>query len=157
MAKSGGYVLAILAGILALMALLFPVAYEDVTGFEIYVWMWTLILFKTGGGDWESEFIDSDLYEDIFLWGLVGTALIFISFVLLIYTGVKANKRNENYSAVWIMCSIFLVFAPVMFIITTSDENFWFGGFWDWLDPHFGIISPFIAALLAFVAGLMGR
>jgi len=150
--KKNNFIIAILAGILALISLITPVSYETSWAGDYYVWMWAFYVIDPAFGDTNYEFL-SDTYSDIRMWGLLGALLILLATAILIYTGVKANKKYSDNSAVWIIAGVLLIAAPIMYIIGTTDEFFILGDYWNWLDPHFGIIGPFIAGALAIIAG----
>ena len=150
--KSNAYTIAILAGILAFTSLITPVAYESVFGGDYFVWMWAFYVIDPTYGDTNYEFM-SDTYSDIRTWGLIGALLLLIATVALLYTGVKANKKYRENSGLWIVCGLLCIAAPIVHIIGTTGEFFLIRDYWDWLDPHFGIIGPFIAGALAIIAG----
>ena len=152
--KKNNYIIAIIAGILAIISLITPVSYESIWSGDYFVWMWAFYVIDPAFGDTSYEFL-SDTYSDIRLWGLIGALLLLIAAVGLIYTGVQSNKKYSNNSSLWIVCGILCIAAPIMYIIGTTDEFFILGEYWNWLDPHFGIIGPFIAGALAIIAGVV--
>ena len=152
--KSNTYIVAILAGILAFISLITPVAYESAWAGDYFVWMWAFYVVDPAFGDTNYEFL-SETYSDIRMWGLIGALLLLIGALVLIYTGVKSNKKYSDNSGLWIVCGILCIAAPIVYIIGTTDEFFILGEYWNWLDPHFGIIGPFIAGALAIIAGAM--
>jgi hypothetical protein len=113
--------------------------------------MWAFYVIDPSFGDTQYEFM-SDTYSDIRTWGLIASLLLLIAAVVLLYTGVK-SKGYGNNSGLWIVCGILCIATPIVYIIGTTDEFFLLGEYWNWLDPHFGIIGPFIAGGLAIVAG----
>jgi len=149
MAKRNGYIVAILAGIFALISLLTPASYWPYAFGEYFRWMWGLYLHDPNWGDSNWELLDYDNHSDYYTYGLIATLLLSISMIILFYTAYKANKKSGDNRAVWVICGVLLIASSVIYIIGCDVYQ---NNYWDPWDPHFGVIGPFIAAALAFIA-----
>ena len=154
MAKRKGYILALIAGILGIIVLATPVAYHSSILGEAYIWMWGLRTWKPIFGDTNYYFIDDSEY---LTWGLIGSILLLIATVLLIFTAVKANKRNRSYGFLWVLCGIMFIEAPLIYYFgLTSEMPTWLSDlFWDFYGFHFAFYGSFIAGGLAIIGGFI--
>ncbi len=154
MGKKNGYILALIAAIIAFISLITPIAYHSSILIDSYIWMWGLYTWKVFLGDTNYEFIED---SDYLMWGLLATILIILAIIILISTAIKANKRNRNYGAVWILSGLLLIAAPIVYFIGLSEEipTFLSEIFWDFYDFHFAFFGPFIAGALAIVGGII--
>jgi len=83
MAKSKSYLVAYFAAIIGIIVLLTPIAYYDNLLGESYIWMWGLYTLKPLLGDTSFNFIESN---ELLIWGLLATFLIFLITLILILT-----------------------------------------------------------------------
>ena len=154
MAKRKGYILALIAGILGIVVLATPVAYHSGPITESFIWMWGLYSWKVLLGDTNYYFSEDG---DYLTWGLIGSLLILLATILLIYTAVKANKRNRSYGFLWILCGVILVAAPLIYYFGLSSAwPSWVGDlFWNFYSFHFAFYGAFIAGGLAIIGGFI--
>jgi hypothetical protein len=152
--KGKGYILAIIAGIVGIVVLATPVAFEDSFFFESYIWMWGLYTSRVPLGDLNIYFSDSTIY---LTWGLLATLLILLATVITILTGRKASKRNRSYGFLWIICGLMFIAAPlVLYIGLLSEVPSWLSDlFWNIYDFHFAFYGSFVAGALAIIAGIV--
>lgn len=154
MAKKKGYILALIAGIIGIVVLATPVAYHSGPVTESYIWMWGLYSWKVLLGDTNFYFSDDSIY---LTWGLISSLLILLATVLLILTGIKANKRNRSYGTIWVLCGILLIAAPLVYYFGLSSEiPTWLSELiWNFYSFHFAFYGAFIAGGLAIVSGFI--
>lgn len=150
MAKNNGYVLALIAGILALISLLVPIVQYDSPLGEWYVWSWMLSYVRAEYGDDDVEFYDQD--SDLVTWGLIVTLIILLAMIMLLATGAKSRGSNNN-TGVWILAGIMLIVAPILYYFNYDDiTNGWW---WDIFDAYISFYLLIVAGLLALVAGFV--
>ncbi|TFG15080.1 MAG: hypothetical protein EU531_08680 [Promethearchaeota archaeon] len=154
MAKSKSYLVAYFAAIIGIIVLLTPIAYYDNFLGESYIWMWGLYTLKPLLGDTSFNFIESN---ELLIWGLLATFLIFLITLILLLTARKAAKRNKKYGFLWILCGILYIAAPLIFFFGVSSEvPSWLTDlFWEIYSFHFAFYGSFIAGALAILAGLI--
>ncbi|MFX1238730.1 MAG: hypothetical protein ACFFAS_08465 [Promethearchaeota archaeon] len=153
MAKNNGYILAILAGVLALISVLTPIVYQDAFTYSVYIWVWTLYYTK----EEISGATDIDFYtenSDMVIWGLITTLIIVIAMVILLTTGAKA-KHSSNNAGAWFLARLMLIATPIVFYVSFTEIEAFGGLFWDLFDPHFGFYGPIIAGISAMIAAFV--
>jgi hypothetical protein len=154
MAKNKGYIPAIIAGIIAIIVLITPVAYHSGPLIESYIWMWGLYSWKVLLGSTNYNFSED---SDYLTWGLIGTLLIIIAIILLILTGVKAKKRNRSYRFLWFLCGLLLIAAPLVYYFGLLEQwPTWVGDlFWSFYEFHFAFYGSFIAGGIAILGAFI--
>jgi hypothetical protein len=152
MARKKGYILAIIAGILGIIVLSTPVAFHDSGLAESFIWMWGLYTWKVLLGNTEIHFSDDTGY---LFWGLISTVLVLLPIIILILTARKANKRNQSYRFLWILCGASFIAAPLVYYFgLTSEMPTWLSDlFWDFYSFHFAFYGAFIAGGIAILSG----
>ncbi len=166
MANNKGYILAILAGILALISIVTPVAFRDDSNATIYVWMWTLFTIKIGDGDTQTGWFDNSTLQT---WGFVSTIIILLAMVILFASGAKA--KGDNNPAAFILGGIMLIVAPLLLYFTFLDIDFVASyhttvlgypvdllramEFWDNMGFSVGFILPFVGGGIAIIGAFV--
>ncbi|MBN1801218.1 MAG: hypothetical protein JW891_06900 [Candidatus Lokiarchaeota archaeon] len=157
--RDNGYVLAILAGILALIALVAPFVFDDAS-VDTYLWVWTLYYWKSNSNS-ESGFFDNN--ADLTTWSMITTIIIVVAMLVLLVTGAKA-KGKSNSTAIWVISGVLLIAAPIIYYISMMSVNlvvaeWWIYTveveFWEVFDPYFGFWISIFAGVLALVSGFV--
>ena len=164
MGKNYEYVWSIplLGGILAIIAVLTPVASFNVMGVSWNWWMWNLSVMGVSGFGSESVFI-SDV--DFLIPSLITTSIMILSIISLLSLAAKARKRKfdlKNFESTSIIIG-FLLIGITIYYLLAIDSAFYDGlvvegvpfpaglHYWEVFNPSFGVIGPFLSATLAFV------
>lgn len=164
MGKGYEYVWSIplIGGILAIIAVLTPVAYFGEMGVSWNWWMWNLIVLGVGGYGSESIFISE---MDFVIPSLITTGIMILSIISLLSLAAKARARKldvKNFESVSILIGALIIGITIYYLIA-MDSAFYDGlviegvpfpagyHFWQLFSPSFGVIGPFLTAILAFV------
>jgi uncharacterized paraquat-inducible protein A len=170
MGKAFEYVWSIplIGGILALIALLTPVASFNVMGVSWDWWMWTLSVMGVSGYGTESVFI-SDV--DFIIPSLITSMVMILSILLLFSIAAKARTRKfdlKNFESISIITGVLLIGTMIYYLI--AMDNAFFDGmviegvpfpaglrFWEVFNPGFGVIGPFLTVVFAFIGAATFR
>ena len=143
--KKSLWIIPIFSAIIAVIAILTPVAYVLYTGGGLYFWLWALNIRTDTGEIWFNT-------DTLALVGAVlETFVIVLAILILISTVLKIRNKGINLRKVkilWLFCGILLIIAPIGYII---GGQFYATNFWNTYSPGFGVIGLFIAAALAII------
>lgn len=142
--RNNAWVLLLAASIIAMIAVVTPVA----TGFFPHsttnIWLWALNT-RSNGDVWFNT-------DDLAITGAIletGVLVLTILIMMLLTVNVKKGTIVKGMNGLMIACIIMLVVPPVGYIIGAEAYD---TGFWMDHVAGFGIYGPFIAAGLLFVA-----
>lgn len=148
------WVIPLVAGIFAIIAILSPTAFYDGGSWDW--WMWDLTTMVDNS---TSLFI----LEFIILLTIT-TSAVLLSAVNLVILSIRTKKRNLNtkdFELMSIISAVLLISVMIYYIITMDlafydrlpiMSSIWEGDrFWDVFHPGFGIFLPFISAALSFI------
>ncbi|MFX1315560.1 MAG: hypothetical protein ACFE9T_06815 [Promethearchaeota archaeon] len=170
------WVFPIIGAVLGIITFLAPVAswtqsysgYYGIYSLDWYYWIWGFTLISASYGPYSGR--ESGIIDNVSLLSvsIVCTIIIAISIVTLIIGGVL-NKRSTEYNMnVIVISSIgatLLLIGPIIWLIGAdwpyitppfTESDFIGQDFWDWFDVNFGIIAPFIGAVIA-IPGIVGH
>ena len=152
----------LIGGILAIIAVVTPVAYFDTMGVNWSWWVWALSVMGVSGLGSESIFI-TDL--DIMIPSLITTGIMILSIISLLSLAIKVRARRldtKHFESVSIIIGVLLI-GITIYYLSAIDVAFYDGlviagvpfpaglHFWEVFNPSFGVIGPFLSALLAFI------
>jgi len=174
-----------IGGIIAIIAILFPAAYFEFRNPDnffdfryVELWMWNLVYIS---GRWFSNLafglafglhgssIDISLNFNYFnlIFGLLFSCIIIIVSSFTIFYANQVRKRKVNPSKaikLWFLFAIIMITSVIgwmisqeFFIQQTSTYNDIPFSFWTHFTPGFGVIGPFIAALLILINILIAK
>ncbi|MHA1242878.1 MAG: zinc ribbon domain-containing protein [Promethearchaeota archaeon] len=156
------WLIPLIAGILVLLAILTPTAYFSYMGVTWNWWMWNFTMIGVTGYESVSLFI-SDV--DIIIVSIITTCAILLSVVNLLILANTTKKRGLNTKDFELMSIISAVLSIgiMLYYMIAMDIAFFDGvtidgtpfsegyHFWELFNPSFGIILPFISAVLSFI------
>jgi len=162
-----------IGGIISIIAILFPAAYCFNASRHLELWMWNLINWS---GDWHfgggffyysGAFIHLNFNFFSLINGLVFSCIIILISSLIIFYANQVRKRKVNPSKaikLWFLFAIIMITSVIGWILvqefiiqqssTYNDMPF---SFWTHFTPGFGVIGPFIAALLILINILLAK
>jgi len=162
-----------IGGIISIIAILFPAAYCFNALRHLELWMWNLINWSGdwyfgGGFSYYSGTAPIYLKFDLFslINGLVFSCIIILISSFTIFYANQVRKRKVNPSKaikLWFLFAIIMITSVIgwalsqEFIQQTSTYNDMPFSFWTHFTPGFGIIGPFIAALLILINILLAK
>ena len=163
------WVFPIIGAVLGIITFLAPAADWTMSayGYSIdwYCWIWGLSSFAASTGYGSTSELGLITDNVVLTVSIISTIIIAIGVVALIIGG-GISKRSTQYNMnVIIMSSIgalLLLIGPIIWLIgadwpTVGDITSPPGeDFWDWFNVNFGIITPFIGAVIA-VPGIIGH
>ena len=156
------WVIPLVAGLLAILAILTPTAYFNQMVVSWSWWMWDLTTMGVTGYDSISLFISE---WDFIIVSIITTSAILLSVVNLLILAITTKKRKLNTQNFGLMSIIGAVLSIgiIIYYMIAMDIAFYDGvtvdgtafpagyHFWDLFNPSFGIILPFISATLSFI------
>lgn len=160
--KDYNWVFPLIAGILAIIAILTPTAYFSYGGVTWSWWMWDLTIMGMVGYDSVSIFITE---MDFIIPSIISTSAVFLIAVNLFILSSTTKKRNlstKNFEVVSLINAV-LSISNMIYYIVAMDIAFYDGftiegtifpagyHFWDVFNAGFGIIFPFISATISFI------
>ncbi|MFW9821830.1 MAG: hypothetical protein ACFFE4_02785 [Candidatus Thorarchaeota archaeon] len=145
-----------------ILALITPTAYFDIMGVSWTWWMWNLTLMGVSGLGSEFVFIPE---IDFIIPSLITTC--FMIFFIIILTSLTINTRKRmldtrRFELVSILIGILLL-GVTIYYLSAVDIAFYDGlviegapfpegyHFWEVFNPSFGVIGPFLSAILLFI------
>ncbi|MFX1597269.1 MAG: hypothetical protein ACFFBK_14520 [Promethearchaeota archaeon] len=159
MEKDYTWAVSLIGGILALIAFFTPTVSIEAYDGSIYLWVWGLIsydIYNSFLGIYESDtaFIDN---PDILFPSIVCSIFLILGILILILTSLNYRSRIKNRIGKpdsWLFSSLLIIAFTIAWII--AMDIFWEGypAFWDYFDPNFGVIGPFLGSGLA-IAGFI--
>jgi len=164
MGKSYEYVWSIplLSGILAIITILTPVASFNMMGVSWNWWMWNLTVMGVSGLGSETVFISE---VDFLIPSLITTSIMILSLISLLSLAAKVRKRRfdlKNFESTSIIIGALLIGITIYYLLA-MDSAFYDGlviagvpfpaglHYWEVFNPSFGVIGPFLSAVLAFI------
>jgi len=156
------WVIPLVAGFFAIIAILSPTAYFSSMGVTWNWWMWDLTTMGVVGYNSISLFISE---VDFIIPSIITTSAVLLSVVNLLILASTTKKRNLNTKDFELMSIISAVLSIgiMIYYIIAMDIAFYDGliiegtifpagyHFWDAFNPGFGIFSLFISAALSFI------
>ena len=160
--KEYSWVLPLIGGILTIIGILLPTAYFSYSGTSWTWWVWNLTVLGVSGYGSESVFI-SDI-DFIIPSAITSITLSLCAINLLILSfRTKETGLNKRDFLLWSLLSsgatvgVMIYYINAMHIaffdgLTIEGEIFPAGyPFWQVFSPGFGVILPFIGAILAVI------
>ena len=156
------WVFPLIAGILAIIAILTPTAYFSYGGVTWSWWMWDLTTMGMVGYDSINTFISE---MDFIIPSIITTSAVLLSAVNLFILSSTTRKRNlntKNYELMSVISAV-LSIGIMIYYIAVMDIAFYDGliiegtifsagyHFWDVFNAGLGIILPFISATISFI------
>lgn len=156
------WVIPLVAGVSAILAILTPTALFSYGGVTWNWWMWNFSTMGVVGYNSISVFI-SDV--DFIIPSIISTSAVLISVVNLVILSITTRKRNlstKNFELRSIISAVLSISIMIYYIIA-MDIAFYDGliiegtifpagyHFWVVFNPNFGIILPFLSAALSFI------
>ncbi len=155
------WVIPLVAGFLAIIAILVPTANFNISIMTWDWWMWNFTSMRAGY-DSISVFI-SDM--DFIRLSTITTSAVLLSAVNLLILSIRTKNRNLNtkYFELTSIISAVLSIGIMIYYINAIDLAFFDGftmagmafpsgiHFWEMFKPDFGIFLPFISATLSFI------
>jgi hypothetical protein len=140
-------ILAVIGGLLAVIAIFTPTTTFNLPGSLTYVWMNQLGYIVEGAFP-GAELWRSDLFIVLFTTAL--TLIIFTSSFILLTTTIVYRKESGKISALrkkWLIEATLIAVSTLTWIVY-MEIAYQIRGYshWQSYDPHFGVIGPFIGA-----------
>jgi hypothetical protein len=156
------WVIPLVAGILAIIAILTPTASFGYGGVTWDWWMWDFTMMGVTGYDSVSLFISE---VDFIIPSIITTSAVLLSAVNLFILSITTRKRNlnkKNFELMSIISAVLSIGIMIYYIISmdiafynglTVDGTTFPAGyhFWDAFNASFGIFLPFISAIISFI------
>lgn len=171
-----------IGGIISIIAILCPAAYfnygnpDSFFGLKyVELWMWNLTKSYIRGWSFGLGFGYHSGYIDIYLstinfsliFGLVFSCIIIIISSFTIFYANQVRKRKVKPSKAikfWFLSAIIMITSVIGWMLAqefaiqqTSTYNDIPFSFWTHFTPGFGVIGPFIAALLILINILLAK
>jgi hypothetical protein len=152
----------LLSGILAIIAVVTPVASINTMGISWNWWVWNLSVLGVSGLGSESVFITE---VDFMIPSLITTSILIFSIISLLLLALKTRTRKldtKNFESISVIIGVLLIGITIYYSVA-MDIAFYDGivvegipfpagiHFWDLFSPSFGVIGPFLSALLALI------
>lgn len=155
------WVIPLVSGFLAIIALLLPTANFSISILNWDWWMWN---FTTMGAGYDtiSSFLSD---KDFIMLSIITTSVVLLSAVNLLILSIRTKRRNLNtkYFELTSIISAVLSIGIMIYYIISMDIAFYDGftiegqafpagiHFWEMFKPSFGIFLSFISAALSFI------
>lgn len=171
-----------IGGIISIIAILCPAAYFEYGNPDYFfnfryveLWMWNLTYHSFNGWffglafGYHSSTIDIYLNFNYFslIFGLVFSCIIIIISSLTIFYANQVRKRKIEPSKaikLWFLFAIIMISSVIGWMLTqdffiqqTSTFNDIPFSFWTYFTPGFGVIGPFIAAVIILINILLAK
>ena len=156
------WVIPLVAGFFAIIAILSPTANFSYGGVTWDWWMWNFTTMGVVGYSSVSLFISE---VDFIIPSIITTSAVLLSAVNLLILSNKTRRRNldtKDFELMSIISAVLSIGILIYYIIA-MDKAFYDGltiegtifppgyHFWDAFNPGFGIFLPFISAALSFI------
>ncbi|NVM19017.1 MAG: zinc ribbon domain-containing protein [Candidatus Lokiarchaeota archaeon] len=156
------WVIPLVAGFCAIIAILAPTAYFSYGGVTWNWWMWDFTTMSAIGYESVSLFISE---VDFIIPAIITTFAVLLSAINLFIISNTTRKRylnTKNFELMSLISAVMSIGIMIYYIIAL-DIAFYDGlivegtlfpagfHFWDTFSPGFGIIMPFISAIIAFI------
>ena len=154
----------IVGAVLGIITFLAPAAdwTMSVYGYSIdwYCWIWGLSSFGASTGYYSASELGLTTDGSLLAVSIISTIVIAVGIVVLIIGGLQSKRSTQFNRNIIIMSSIgalLLLIGPIIWLVgadwpiidpITAPPG---EEFWDWFDVNFGIIAPFIGAVVAFI------
>ena len=155
------WILPLSGGILSIIGLFIPVWYS-ITEYEENLWMWGLIEHISVGGVF--DFLPPELLIPGFITAILILifSIVTIIFALFIVRGKKIRFSAEK---LWIIIGFLELCVVIIYIVAmdigwysyTQRINYSVRDFWRIYNFQFGLITPFIGAVLSIVGAIIGK
>ncbi len=156
------WVIPLVAGVFAIIAILSPTANFSYEGVTWAWWMWDFTTMGVVGYESINLFISE---VDFIIPSIIATSVVLLSAVNLLILSIKTRRRNLSIKGFEVMSIISAVLSIgiMIYYIIAMDIAFYDGltiegtifptgyHFWEVFNPGFGIILPFLSAILSFV------
>ncbi len=148
------WILPLIGGIVALIGLLTPAASVSILYNSVQVWMWGLFSIR------QFDYLQLGYITTTRFTQSPVELIISISATLLVFSGALGLVSSANSSRKtgitgkkWITPSILLIVGALVWIIgieisTQIDVGM---SFWEYINPGFGVIGPFLGAILSLI------
>jgi len=152
-------IIPLIGSIISIIGLFIPVWYST-TSYEENLWMIGIIQHFPSGGS-----VFDILPAELFIPGLISAILILISSIIIVINTLFLTK-GKNFLAspekLWILMGILELCVVVIYIIAmdigfniyTQRTDYPEHDFWAIYNIQFGIITPFIGAILFIVGAI---
>ncbi|MFX1468623.1 MAG: zinc ribbon domain-containing protein, partial [Promethearchaeota archaeon] len=162
MEKDYTWAVSLIGGILALIAFFTPAVSIEAYDGSIYLWIWGLISYEIYNEyyeiyDSDTTFIDN---PDVLIPSIVCS--IFLVLCILILIGTSLNYRSRIKEGIgnpnpWLVSSLLIIAFTIAWIIAMDISWEVYPDFWDYFDPNFGVIGPFLGSGLAIVGFIAAK
>lgn len=160
--KDYSWVLPLIGGILTIIGILLPTAYFSYSGTSWSWWVWNLTVLGVSGYGSESVFISE---IDFVIPSMITSITISLSAINLLILSYKTKETglNKRDFLLWSLLSSGATIGVMIYYISAMHIAFFDGliiegeifpagySFWQVFSPGFGVILPFISAILAVI------
>jgi len=135
-----------IGGIISLIALLTPAAYDSSMGNYYYYWIWGFVSYKIGYIEW----IGFDEYTLSLIPSIICSSILIVSMVILI---ISSNKYGKGLNTMRLYLGILIITTTTVWILLMEIiDLIQFGtSFWEPFYPGFGVIGMFIGGALSII------
>jgi len=157
------WVFPLVGGIIPLLALLTPAGFLSDSGNTFSLWMWGLTSIRVFDG---MEYIEDTAFSDnifVIIPSIISSILIGVCAIMLIssaYTCKKELRGVLTIKSSWLTPAILLTISTIGWIISI-ELVFILGptsmSFWQYIDPHFGVIGMFLGSGFAIVGYIISK
>ena len=167
------WIIPLISGIIAIIGLLTPMVYYNITEFgyygilkaDIYWWMWCFVsisLSANGYSHSENEFVSDSAFLITSITATVIIILVAVNLFVLAKS-TKTKKLDTKHFNSSIISGITLIFTMIIYMIIIDAVVYngvdIFGQgtssagihFWEEFDIGFGVIAPFLSGILAII------
>jgi len=167
------WIIPLISGIIAIIGILTPMVYYNLTGWEngykihseMYFWIWCLVSMSVSVNGYsisETEFVS----DPVFLTASIITTVIIISVAINLFIlakSIKTKKLDKKHFNSSIISGITLIFSMIIYMIIIDaivyngvdmfGDGYSTAGlrFWNDFDIGFGVIAPFLSGFLAII------
>lgn len=136
----------LIGGIISLIALLTPAAYDSSMENYYYYWIWGFVSYKIG----YIEHIGFDEYILSLIPSIICSSILITSMVILI---ISSNKYRKGISNMRLFPGILIITITIVWILLMEIADLiQFGSsFWEPFYPGFGVIGMFIGGALSII------
>ena len=142
----------LVGGVIALLALLTPVAYFSSYSGSMNIWMWGLFSIDAYGYGSITRFTQDP--GEITL-SLISSAIVLICTIAIISSAASC-RRNMRIGKIkknaWLPLSIMVIVGTALWMIGMEALTYAYGySFWSAVSPGFGVIGTFLGAILSII------